>query len=482
MELRPYQSSGIESLRLQFKRGLKKGLLHLATGAGKTHCFSYMMIEAMQKGKRCLMVVRGRKLVDQASKRLFREGVTHGVLMAGHWNYRPMAPIQIASIDTLIARRLRPKADLIVIDECHQAISQGYKVFLEDYPEAYVVAVTATPYSHKSMRHIADFMVHPISVQELIDMGYLVPPRYFAPSNPNLSGIKVSRSTGDYMADQLAELMDKSAITGDIVEHWKRLGEGRPTLCFAVNIEHSKHLAEQFVKSGVRAVHCDADTPEVKRDEIIHQLEKREIDLITNVGIFCTGVDIPPIGCIIMARPTKSYNLYIQQAGRGTRPYAGKRDFILLDHAGNVCRHGFLTDEPEPNLDGIKSEPTVEGPKPRTCKECFAITVNFPCPICQWEPPTVSRSASIDHVPGELTELPPGPSPLERYQCERFCELEIEKCLRVGASLWKAFYKTRDQFGDPAARLVFFRICKRLGLSPQRKKREEVSSDGYPFK
>lgn len=476
MNLRHYQAKGIQGLRDGFKLGKKKGLLWLATGGGKTHCFSYMMIEAVQKKLRCLMIVRGRKLVDQASKRLFHEEVTHGVLMAGHWNYRPTAPIQVASIDTLIARRMRPKADLIVIDEAHQAISKGYTEFLKDYPNAFVVAVTATPYSLKSMRHIADFIVHPISISELIDMGFLVPPRYFAPSAPNMAGVKVSKSTGDYVTDELANLMDKSSITGDIVSHWKKLGENRPTICFAVNVAHSQHLAEQFRQAGIAAVHCDADTPENEREVYIKKAESGEIKVICNVGIFCTGVDIPALSCIIMARPTKSYNLYVQQAGRGTRIFEGKKDFILLDHAGNVTRHGFITDEPEPNLDG-KKEVESTGPTPKTCKQCFAITEKFPCPLCSWSPPAIERS-EIEHVPGELKEIQ-GPSQLERYQCERFCEEQLEKCLKTGRSVWSAFYKTKEEFGEPAAKLVFFRLCARLKISVHKTKKGAYA---FPFK
>jgi DNA repair protein RadD len=503
VDLRPYQAAGIGAIREHFKNEKRKVLLWLATGGGKTHCFSYMMIEAMNKGRRCLMIVRGRKLVDQASKRLFREGVTHGVMMSGHWNFRPHAPIQICSIDTLIARNWRPKADLIVIDEAHQAVSDGYREFLKDYPKAFIVAVTATPYSNKSLRHIADEIVHPITVQELIDTGYLVNARYYAPSTPDVSGVKISKQTGDYVQDQLAALMDKSSITGDIISHWKKLAENRPTICFAVSVEHSKHIAEQFRQAGIAAEHCDADTPEKERDAIIKRIEAGVTKVVTNVGIFCTGVDIPPVSCIIQGRPTKSYILYIQQAGRGTRTFPGKKDFLLLDHAGNVHRHGFIVDEPEPNLDGKRTSGGMNS-RARTCGQCFAIVEEFPCTAeqvdrdadgnailddmgnavwrqCGWAPVREETGPrEILQVDGELKEIT-GPSPLQRYDCERFCEEEIEKCVKKGVNIWRAYYKTIEMYGDQAARLVFFRLCKRHGITLERKRKQE-GSDGVPFK
>lgn len=116
---REYQTKSISDIREKFREGHRKVLLWLATGGGKTFVFCKMVKDSVSRGKRCIVVVRGRKLVDQASKRLFREGVNHGVLMASHWNYRPQAPVQVCSIDTLISRNLRPDADLIIIDEAH---------------------------------------------------------------------------------------------------------------------------------------------------------------------------------------------------------------------------------------------------------------------------------------------------------------------------------------------------------------------------
>lgn len=497
MELRPYQADGIQAIRDHFKAGLRRVMLWLATGGGKTHCFSFMMIEAAAKGRPCMMIVRGRKLVDQASKRLFKEGVSHGVMMSSHWNFRPTLPIQICSIDTLMARNWRPfkgQKPLIVVDEAHQAVSEGYREFFVDYPDAFIVSVTATPYSSKSLEHVAQEIVHPVTVQELIDTGFLVAPRYYAPAEPNVSKVKVSKSTGDYVQSELAEVMDKGSITGDVIHHWKKLAGNRPTVCFCVTVEHSKHVAAQFNEAGIRAEHCDAETPEAEREAIIKRLEAGETKVITNVGILCTGVDIPCLGVIILARPTKSYPLYIQQIGRGTRPFQDKDHFLVLDHAGNVTKHGFITDEPEPNLKGRKLFDS--GSRVLRCKGCFAIVEEFPCPaeqfstdedgnptftVCGWSPPPREGGGprEVVQVDGELKEIK-GPTALERYECERYCETQIESCVKKGSSVWKAYYKTAEKFGDQAAKMVFFRICKKNGISTEKKKKEKV--DEFPFK
>jgi DNA repair protein RadD len=366
--LRPYQQKALELIRKEFTSGKKKVLLHLSTGGGKTVVFCEVMRGVVQKGTRCLLLVRGRKLVDQASKRLIRENTPHGVLMANHWLYRPYEKIQIASIDTLIARDIRPEAQFLVVDEAHLAGSDGFKTVIADYPDAYILSVTATPYMEKSIEHIAETTVRPVTHLELIKQGFLVKARYFAPTIPDLEGVKISSSTKDYVQDQLEKKMDTAQLTGDIVSHWKKLGENRPTICFAVTVRHSRHIVQSFMESGIQALHLDAQSSDYEREAAFRMLEKGICKVISNVGILGVGVDLPFVSCIVMARPTKSYCLYLQMLGRGTRPTENKTDFLVLDHADNVRKHGFIDEEPEGDLagkfKGHKSKITI-------CESCF---------------------------------------------------------------------------------------------------------------
>lgn len=378
MALHDYQDLAVREIRGHYARGTRKVLLHLATGGGKTHIFSHILKSAAALGTPSIMVVRGRQLVDQASQRLFKEGVRHGVRMAGHWNKDYSALVQVCSIDTLTSREDYPNARLVVIDEAHNAFGDGYIRLIENYRDAYFLGVTATPYTHKPLSHIADVVVHPIRMRELIERGYLVPPRYFAPSTPDLKGVR--KQNGDYVSSQLENRMN--TLTGDIVQNWIKYGEGRPTILFACNIQHSLSLVRAFEQAGIPAEHVEANHSFAQRTATVDRLRAGRIKIISNVGILCTGVDIPFVGCIIMARPTQSYNLYIQQAGRGTRtcPDVGKCDFIILDHAGNILRHGFIDEEPECDLEGSVRERS--GPEPHTCKVCYVVFEGSECPEC----------------------------------------------------------------------------------------------------
>lgn len=393
------------------------------------------------------MVVRGRKLVDQASKRLDREGVEHGVIMAGHWRNQPNAKIQICSVDTLFERQLTPKADIVVIDEGHHATSQGYKWLAEAYSDAHFLPVTATPYCRGSLKHVAQEIVRPIKIKELIAQGFLVPPIYFAPSVPDLTGVSIS-STGDYVIKELDRILNDTHPIGDVVESWKKLGQNRATLVFAVSINHSESMAKAFNDAGISAISVDADNSDIERQQAIDQLECGEIKIICNVGIFCTGIDIPTLSCLVMVRPTRSYSLYIQQAGRGTRISPDKKDFILIDHGGNVLRHGCILEDREGSLDPMPKVIKGKTDGLSQCHECFALfEKRFGyCPICGVSyannPADIKDDKAMNPLDGKMEEA----NEFHLKVMARRGELrDIAK--RKGYKPGWVYFKLREEFG-----------------------------------
>ena len=400
------------------------------------------------KGTSCLVVVAGRMLVDQASKRLEREGVPHGVIMASHWRHRPQEKIQVCSIDTLNRRDLaKLNPGFIVIDEAHQATSERYHKLVKQFPDAYYMCVTATPYCKKSLEHVAQKIIRVVSMRELIEMKYLVPPKYFAPSIPDLIG--VSTKNDDFDPHELDELLNQSNPIGDVVQSWQKLSEQRPTLLFAVSVNHSQRIVNTFNSHGISAEHVDADTPEPVRTELIAKLVAGEIKVLSNVGIFCTGVDIPDVSCIVMVRPTKSYTLFIQQAGRGTRPAANKNDFILIDHAGNLLRHGCILDEREGWLTAMpkKKLKLFEQPSNLTqCLSCFAVYAGNAekCPACNAE--NQKKKEKLAPIAAQMTEA-------DREHLRivgRRNELK-DKCKRMGYKKGWIFHTMAAEFGQEIA-------------------------------
>lgn len=380
-------------------------LLELPTGSGKTVIFCELLKAVSAKGNRAIMVVRGKSLVHQCSDRLHRESVEHGVYQGSHWNRNRSANIQICSIDTLFRRKEVPKADLVVIDESHFASSESFLWLAEQYPNAFFLPVTATPYPTKSIAHVAETVVKPITMRELIDLGFLVDARYFAPSRIDVSDVAIDAKTKDYKTAPLFDAVSKPKIVGDILGHYRRICYDQAAVCFAVNKRHSLMLSDAFNQAGIAAAHVEDSTTDTQRKEILRRHEAGEIKVICNVGILCTGVDMPWLRAVIMARPTRSLILFVQQAGRGTRTYPGKENFILLDHAGNIERHGFITDDHPANLDGKPRRDEL--PEVNICSVCYCTFSGDECPECgETEKIEVIR-AQTEHVEGTLVEIKP---------------------------------------------------------------------------
>jgi DNA repair protein RadD len=229
-------------------------------------------------------------------------------------------------------------------------------------------------------------------VQELIP-NYLVGTRVYAPTAPDLVGVRVQ--AGDWVESQLAERMDRPKLVGDIVEHWHRLAERRKTVVFASGVQHSLHIRDEFLKSEARAAHIDGATPKPERDAILRQLAQGSIEIVTNCMVLTEGWDMPDIGCCVLARPTRKMGLYRQMIGRVLRPAQGKVDAIVIDHSGAVHRHGFAEDRVEWTLSPDKYAENAththahgeHGSRLVECSKCGALRVGGEsCRHCGFKP------------------------------------------------------------------------------------------------
>ena len=403
--LRQYQVDSINDLRKAILKGHKRIVLQLATGGGKTTIASEMIRKANEKGKKCLFLADRIELVEQTSKRLDYEGIDHGIIMANHPRYKPYAANQVCSPQTL-ARRPTPAADLVIIDECHVAYGI-HKKMMAAMPNTIFIGLSATPFT-KGLGKLYSNLVVGATTSKLTDENYLVPVKVFAPSKPDLS--KIRTIAGDYDEKELFARVKKPKLIADIVDTWVKRGENRPTIGFAVNVLHSQALCEQFKDRGIRAAHIDSYMSKKEREQTVKDFKDGYIKVLFNVGILDKGFDYPEASCLIMARPTKSLMLYIQQGGRVLRTHDSKQDAIILDHAGNTQAHGFLTDELPQELDDgtkrkVESTKKVQEEKGSICPSCAYVKKRtvFTCPCCGFVPK--KKDAGIDVTQGELLEV-----------------------------------------------------------------------------
>jgi DNA repair protein RadD len=413
--LRDYQLRGIEAARNEYICGVKRMVIYAPTGAGKTVIAEAIILSALARGKRVAFIVNRIDLVRQTSRRL--SDIPHGIIQ-GDNTYGVEHPLVICSIQT-VARRGLPEVDLIVIDEAHAVPgSKDYLKLLAAYNNVPVLGLTATPFSRGMGAYNADIggavfesMVVASTPRKLIDDGFLVDCDIYAPSEPDLSGVKMQRNAfgeSDYSEVALGEAVDKPHLIGDIVNHWMRLANGKPTVCFATNIKHSQHIVEQFKFAGVAAEHIDCYTDDDERRAIMARVLSGETTIISNVGILCEGWDFPACEVMILARPTRSMIRWIQMIGRILRPFNGKERGLVLDHSGSAAHLGYPTDDlPLELCDGSPRETKSmerEEPKPKKCPACSFMKPpkTHVCPKCNFAP---EKKLDVLHDDGELVKV-----------------------------------------------------------------------------
>ena len=394
MELREYQKSAVNALRASMAQGNRRVILSSPTGSGKTEMGFEIIRGAQAKGKKVAFLANRIHLVDQTCRRLAVAGFEFGVIQ-GENTHSPWRSVLVCSIQT-VSRRGLPDVDLIVIDEAHAcAGTKGYHAVMAGKP---VIGLTATPYSPGLGRVIPDLdgplfqdVVTAAKIKDLIRDGFLVSADIWAPAEPDLSKVKIT--AGDYDESELGEAVDQPELIGDIVTHWLRLANGVPTVCFATNIAHSKHIIEQFNNCGIRAEHLDCYTEDLERQAILSRVADGTTTVISNVGVLAEGWDFPACKALILARPTKSLIRYLQMAGRVLRPFPGKERAIILDHSGSVRRIGFPWDDFSQALDdgktkrSSKKDTEKKDPLPQPCPQCsFMKPPKTPiCPSCGFE-------------------------------------------------------------------------------------------------
>jgi superfamily II DNA or RNA helicase len=203
------------------------------------------------------------QLINQTSETFARCGIPHGIIQ-GPNTTNPFAQVVICSIQTVAKRGLPEDIKLVIIDECHGA--SGTKAYHDVMKGRYVVGLTATPYQDGLGRNLPglggalfESIVCGAHMRDLIADGYLVDADFWAPAEPDLTGVSTVKTQYglDYKEDDIAKVMDKSPLIGDIVTHWFKHAHGKQTMVFAVNIAHSQHICQQFISSGVKAIHVD---------------------------------------------------------------------------------------------------------------------------------------------------------------------------------------------------------------------------------
>ena len=342
MELRPYQQEAKESIFNEWNKGVKKTLLVLPTGCGKTIVFAKVTEDCVSQGDRVLIMAHRGELLDQAADKIHQAtGLGCATEKAEESCRSSWYRIVVGSVQTLMReKRLNQFSqdyfDTIIIDEAHHCLSSSYQRVLEHFSEARVLGVTATP-DRGDMRNLGQYfesLAYEYTLPKAIKSGYLVPIKALTvPLKMDLSSVGVQ--SGDFKVSDIGTVLDPYLY--QIADEMLKYCKDRKIVVFLPLVKTSQKFRDILNEKGFKAAEVNGESGD--RAEILKDFEEDKYNVLCNSMLLTEGWDCPSVDCIIVLRPTKVRSLYSQMVGRGTRLSAGKIDLLLLDFLWHTERH-----------------------------------------------------------------------------------------------------------------------------------------------
>ena len=394
-ELYDYQQTLVDRSRKSIGNGSKGVLIQSPPGSGKSVVISEITRLATEKKNHVLFVVHRRELADQIEEDFIKNGVD----------------MDYVTIETIIRAYNRkttlPHPQIIITDETHHSRAKTYQKLYNHFSDAFRLGFTATPWrmSGSGFTDIYDEMIQGPTVKWLIENKRLAPYRYFAENSIDRKHLK-QNSMGEYDNKSIEKEFSESRIYGEIVDHYEKLANGHKAIVYAPSVNISEQIAKEFQSAGIKAMHVDGNTNKKERETIMSDFRSGEIRVIVNVDLISEGFNVPDCSCVILARPTKSLVLYIQQAMRAMRYQSGK-EAIILDHVGNVHEFGLPDMDREWTINSRTKKKTTET-EPSLAKQCPSCAswldpLTAFCPYCEHE--FAADEREIEVVDGELKEI-----------------------------------------------------------------------------
>jgi DNA repair protein RadD len=428
--LRPYQSELIARCRAAFDGGARAVCAQLPTGGGKTAMAAEILRHEVAAGRHAIFLAHLDFLVGDTHARLRQAGVWAGFVQAGRAS-EPLAPVQVCSLQTLHVRGERPRADFVVLDECHRALGASVRAILAAYPAAQLLGCTATVQRGDggSLGDVFEALVEGPSVRWLTERGYLVPCDVIAPAG-----------------------FTERGLAADPVDAYKVHTPGQRAIVFATSVAHAEDIAARFRAAGISVACITAESSREERRAVRERVTAGELRVLVGVSVFIEGFDLPAVEAVILARAFTVTGSFLQAIGRGLRPspVTGKRRLTVVDLKGAVHLHGLPDEDRRWSLNGSAVRRSEALASLRRCSECLAIfRPAAHCPRCgagvtvatATLPRVLSRAERLERVSAL------GAYERDRRYLARLESVAIERLRmsRVAARRW-AVTKFRERF------------------------------------
>lgn len=386
MQLRSYQQEAVDSIWRYFEIKSGNPCVAMPTGTGKSLVIAGFLesIYRLYPTQKVLVLTHVKELIQQNCEKLLAmwPSAPAGVYSAGLGRKDVHDRIIFAGIASVAKHADKfGCVHLVIIDEAHLVSPSEetmYQTFLAALcvanPYVKVVGLTATPWRLGQGKITEDGIFTDVCF-DITSMGAfnrLIQEGFLAPLIPKktellLDVTGVHKVGGEFKANELQLAVDKDAITYAALQETLYLASDRNHwLIFASGIDHANNISAMLNTLGVDCCAVHSKMPERQRDQNIADFKAGKVRAIVSNGVLTTGFDFPPIDLIVMLRPTSSTVLWVQMLGRGTRPWEGKSNCLVLDFAGNTARLGPINDPVIPRKKGDK---VGEAPV-RICEKC----------------------------------------------------------------------------------------------------------------
>ena len=342
MELRPYQSEAKAAIFEEWDKGVKRTLLVLPTGCGKTIVFAKVAEDCVRRGNRVLIMAHRGELLDQAADKIGKAtGLGCATEKAEETCLGSWFRVVVGSVQSLMReKRLKQFPvdyfDTIIIDEAHHCLSDSYQKILDYFKGANILGVTATP-DRGDMRNLGecfDSLAYEYTLPKAIKAGFLSPIKALTiPLQLDLSG--VGMQSGDFKSGDIATALDPYLY--QIADEMEKHCRNRKTVVFLPLVKTSQKFRDILNEKGFKAAEVNGDSKD--RAEVLAAYERGDYNVLCNSMLLTEGWDCPSVDCIVVLRPTKVRSLYSQMVGRGTRLFPGKDHLLLLDFLWHTERH-----------------------------------------------------------------------------------------------------------------------------------------------
>ena len=342
MSLRPYQEEAMQAVFREWGSGVKRTLLVLVTGGGKTIIFSKIIEQLVRKGERVLILAHRGELLQQAANKLYAStGLKCAVEKAeesslGSWYRVVVGSVQSLMREKRLTQFSEDHFDTIIIDEAHHVLSDGYQKVISHFPSAKVLGVTATP-DRGDMRNLGsvfETLAYEYTLPRAIREGYLSPIKaQTIPLQLDLSAVGVS--AGDFKAGDIGHALEP--YLEQIAAEMEKVCKDRKTVVFLPLIATSQKMRNILIDHGFHAAEVNGESSD--RAETLAAFDRGEYNVLCNSMLLTEGWDCPSVDCVVVLRPTKVRSLYCQMIGRGTRLCEGKDHLLVLDFLWHTDRH-----------------------------------------------------------------------------------------------------------------------------------------------